>query len=127
MSYPLTLYPRASSPLTRWAEHLSDGVLTLVPFAARDSGGGGNSDVDDEYGAAPAAPDAETMQGLVTVLKRPVLSERGVGLAEGHGAGDVAFAVGRSGLRIVPFYLPPIEGGSGEEKSAGSERKELEF
>jgi len=117
------LYPRSTSSLTRWAEHLADGVITLVPFSARESG----DDGDDDYGVAPAAADAEKVQGLITVLKRPVLSERGVGLRESEGAGDVAFAVGRRGLRIVPFHLPPVGGGNGEEKKAEAERKELEF
>ena len=123
ISYPLMLYPRSTSSLTRWAEHLADGVITLVPFSARESG----DDGDDDYGVAPAAADAEKVQGLITVLKRPVLSERGVGLGESEGAGDVAFAVGRRGLRIVPFHLPPVGGGNGEEKKAEGERKELEF
>lgn len=125
-SWPLALYSR-TLPLTRWIETLLDGVILLQPFPHAYS-------IDSE----PTAPisggnakDDEKMQGLLRVLKAPVLSERGVGVG-GLGVGngeDMAFAVGRKRFIIRPFHLPPVEG---EEETATTteekkKAKDLEF
>jgi elongator complex protein 4 len=60
------------------------------------------------------------MQGLLKVLKIPMLSERGVGIGGGE---DMAFAVGRRRFDIMPFHLPPVEG----EDEGGGDAKALEF
>jgi len=72
------------------------------------------------------------MQGLLRVLKAPVLSERGVGvggLGMSAGGEDMAFAVGRKRFIIRPFHLPPIEGEEENESKteAASKAKDLEF
>jgi elongator complex protein 4 len=64
--------------------------------------------------------DDEKMQGLLKVVKLPVLSERGLSVGAGE---DMAFAVGRRRFVIRPFHLPPLEGDGGEE----SKGRELEF
>lgn len=71
------------------------------------------------------------MQGLLRLLKAPILSERGVG-AGGLGIGngeDMAFAVGRKRFIIRPFHLPPVE--VEEETATATEEKkkakDLEF
>lgn len=63
------------------------------------------------------------MQGLIKVIKLPILSERGVGVGVGE---DMAFAVGRRRFVVRPFYLPPLEG-EGPEREGGTKEKELEF
>jgi elongator complex protein 4 len=127
ISWPLALYPR-HLPLTRWAESLLDGVILLQPFPHSYS-------IDSE----PTVPtsggnskDDEKMQGLLRVLKAPVLTERGVGVGGWGMSGigeDMAFAVGRKRFIIRPFHLPPMEG---EEETSGNtadgtKPSELEF
>jgi elongator complex protein 4 len=114
ISWPLALYPRAS-PLTRWLERLSDGVISLEPFPHNFS-----ADAED-----PKSKDDETLQGLLQVRKLPLLSERGMGVGK---TDDLAFAVGRRRFVIRPFSLPPVEGEpdkSAEETAAA--KKDLEF
>lgn len=126
ISWPLALYSR-TLPLTRWVETLLDGVILLQPFPHAYS-------VDSEPTASTSSGNAkedEKMQGLLRVLKAPVLSERGVGVGGlGVGSGeDMAFAVGRKRFIIRPFHLPPVEG---EEEAAATieekkKAKDLEF
>ncbi|RDI80575.1 Ras-related protein [Venturia inaequalis] len=126
ISWPLALYPR-TLPLTRWVETLLDGVILLQPFPHAYS-------IESEPTTPTSggnAKDDEKMQGLLKVLKAPVLSERGVGVG-GLGVGngeDMAFAVGRKRFIIRPFHLPPVEG---EEETATTteekkKAKDLEF
>lgn len=68
------------------------------------------------------------MQGLIKVLKLPVLTEKGVSVGVGE---DMAFAVGRRRFTIRPFHLPPLEaeeegagGGVGGHEGHGHEGKE---
>jgi len=121
LSWPLTLYPRSASILTRWTEHLSDGVITLHPFP--------HSYSVDSVESDAKAKDEEKMQGLIQVYKLPILSERGVSVGGGE---DMAFAVGRRKFVVRPFYLPPLGGeeskmGQGEGGVMGAKGKELEF
>jgi elongator complex protein 4 len=126
-SWPLALYPR-HLPLTRWIETLLDGVVLLQPFPHAYS-------IDSEPTAPTSggnAKDDEKMQGLLRVLKAPVLSERGVGvggLGMSAGGEDMAFAVGRKRFIIRPFHLPPVEGEEENESKteAASKAKDLEF
>jgi elongator complex protein 4 len=115
LSYPLALYPR-HNPLTRWTEHLCDGIIQLQPFPHAYS-------TDASPSSSSSSKGEEKMQGLLKVLKVPVLSERGVGVGGGE---DMAFAVGRRKFDIRPFHLPPMEGEE-EGGGAGSDAKALEF
>ncbi|TID25695.1 gb [Venturia nashicola] len=126
ISWPLALYPR-TLPLVRWVETLLDGAILLQPFPHAYS-------IDSEPTAPTSGGDAkddEKMQGLLKVLKAPVLSERGAGVG-GLGVGngeDMAFAVGRKRFIIRPFHLPPVEG---EEETVTTteekkKAKDLEF
>ncbi|KAL9078430.1 MAG: hypothetical protein Q9157_002658 [Trypethelium eluteriae] len=82
LSIPLDLHPRTSS-LTRWMEHLCDGVITLLPFP---------HDVSLAASSGAATQKEEKPQGLVKVLKVPVQTERGMGgMFGGEGGEDLAF------------------------------------
>jgi elongator complex protein 4 len=100
--------------LTHWAEQLSDGVIQLQPFPHAYS-------TDASPSSSSSTKGEEKMQGLLKVLKVPVLSERGVGISGGE---DMAFAVGRKRFDIRPFHLPPVEG---EDDGGGGDAKALEF
>lgn len=119
-SYPLTLYPR-SSILTRWTERLIDGVITLHPFPHSYSVDASQPSSHEAADGGGRGKDDEKMQGLLKVIKLPILSERGLSVGAGE---DMAFAVGRRRFVIRPFYLPPLDGDGDEEESKG---KELEF
>ena len=123
ISLPLELYPR-NLGLVRWAEILSDGVMTLTPFPhLMDS-----SNNSSETRSAKAIE--EQPQGMVTFHKLPINTERGEG---GAGAGnsiaeDLSFTVSRRKFVIKPFSLPPIEGDQGAQKDAGAlTAKDIEF
>jgi len=121
VSWPLTLYPRNSSILTRWTEHIADGVITLHPFPH-------NYSVDSADSEAKAGNE-EKMQGLIHVHKLPILSERGLCVGSGE---DMGFAVGRRRFVVRPFYLPPLEGEESKARQeegggVGTKGKELEF
>lgn len=99
-----------------------DGVITLRPFPHSFS----VDAIDMESGGAKGKSE-EKMQGLIKVLKLPVLSEKGISVGVGE---DMAFAVGRRRFLIRPFHLPPMEGeeennGAGDGK--GGDAKSLEF
>ena len=114
VTLPLSLHPR-SQGLTRWIEHLMDGVLELAPFPysvqmeslSPDSGGGGGE-------------KEEKAQGMFKVHRLPVRTEKGAGVAGGGGGGgeDLAFVLSRRRFVIRPFWLPPVEG---EQDIQGSE------
>jgi elongator complex protein 4 len=120
LSWPLALYPR-SNILTRLAESLSDGVVTLHPFPHAYSVDSIEPTSSTTSGSAKRG-DEEKMQGLVKVWKLPVLSERGVSVGSGE---DMAFAVGRKRFLVRPFHLPPLEGEEQDDKAGGA--KELQF
>jgi elongator complex protein 4 len=99
-----------------------DSVITLRPFPHSFSVDAVDMDSSGSKGKAE-----EKMQGLIKVLKLPVLSEKGISVGVGE---DMAFAVGRRRFLIRPFHLPPLEteddqNGGGEGK--GGDGKSLEF
>jgi elongator complex protein 4 len=93
-------------------------VLQLLPFPHAFS-------TDASPSSSSSNKNEEKMQGLLKVLKVPVLSDRGVGVGGGE---DMAFAISRRKFDIRPFHLPPMEG---EEDGGGggttAEAKALEF
>jgi elongator complex protein 4 len=125
LTWPLALYP-TTHPLTRYSRLLVDGVITLRPFPHSFSVDA--IDLDIIGGVSTAKGKAEEkMQGLIKVLKLPVLSEKGVSVGAGE---DMAFAVGRRRFLIRPFHLPPLEAEEHEGETrgdAGKEGKNLEF
>lgn len=133
LSLPLSLHPR-SSGLTRWIEHLVDGVLELAPFAHTIELPDGRAGAGSASGQGATAKTGaeEKAQGMLKVHKLPVVSERGGGGVGTQGE-DMVFLVGRKRIQIRPFYLPPVEalGGEGGEGGQGAEEKtkkaEMEF
>ena len=122
LSFPLDLHPRSSS-LTRWVEHLSDGVITLLPFP---------HDVSTAASSGAATQKEEKPQGLVRVLKVPVQTERGIGGSfGGEGGEDLAFTLSRKRFAIKAFSLPPAEedeeAQKGSNENGGLTGKEMEF
>lgn len=128
VSWPLSLYPRTHI-LTRYAEHLLDGLLTLHPFP--------HSFSVDTAEEGSNKDDSEKTQGLIRVLKLPILTERGLSVGSGE---DMAFAVSRRRFVVRPFHLPPLleaennkddagGPGVGEEKEGAAkiDAKKLEF
>lgn len=120
-SWPLSLYP-STSPLTRWSRLLNDGVITLRPFPHSFS----VDAIDLDLKGQTKGKGEEKMQGLIQVVKLPVLSERGSSVGMGE---DMAFSVSRRAFRVRPFHLPPLDaevpdGGEGEGKEEG---KGLDF
>ncbi|MCJ1235738.1 hypothetical protein MMC14_003709 [Varicellaria rhodocarpa] len=110
ISLPLTLYPRTAG-LVRWMEHLSDGVIELVPFPhSIDT-------IPSLTTSGAATSQEEKPQGIVKIHTLPVFHERGGGGAGGAGVGDdLAFTVSRRRFLIKPFSLPPVEGDTEAQK-----------
>lgn len=118
LTLPLSLFPR-SSGLVRWMDHLSDGVLEMVPFPYLSSAGDAGTGAKDE-----------NPQGMLKVIKLPLTTERGEGGAGvGNSVGeDLAFTMSRRKFVIKPFTLPPMEGDQEAQKEAGKlTAKDVEF
>lgn len=111
-SLPLSLHPR-SSGMTRWLELLSDGVFELAPFPH-------SADAEFQTSRDPTTKE-EPPQGLLRVHRLPIYHDRG----SGHVAGDNdwTFTLSRRKFTIRPFNLPPIEGDTEAQQSAGGESK----
>ncbi|QDS73258.1 hypothetical protein FKW77_004326 [Venturia effusa] len=111
--------------------HTSAYDNDLMAFGALSTGASVDSLEPTASSSGGSMRDEEKMQGLLKLLKAPVLSERSVGVG-GLGVGngeDMAFAVGRKRFIIRPFHLPPVEG-EGETSSTTEEKqkvKDLEF
>ncbi|KAL8796139.1 MAG: hypothetical protein Q9195_001472 [Heterodermia aff. obscurata] len=119
ITLPLTLYPRHTG-LVRWTELLIDGVIELTPFPHDHY-----LAVSDTAKTAKGKED-EKPQGLLKVLRVPVLSEKGQGLgASGVGGEDMAFWVSRRRFVIKPFSLPPVEGD--QEAQGDATKVEIDF
>ncbi|KAI5923635.1 paxneb protein [Camillea tinctor] len=120
ITIPLSLYPRTTG-LTRWMELLCDGVLELIPLQS-----------DSVHAPPPTsksdAKSEDKVQGLLKVHTLPILHEKGGG-SESHSAhDDQSFSLSRSkGLIIKPFYLPPADDDSHDQKTADSGKKDIEF
>ncbi|KAI1485103.1 paxneb protein [Biscogniauxia mediterranea] len=120
VTLPLSLYPRTTG-LTRWMELLCDGVLELIPLQS------------DSIHAPPPTSKSdskseEKVQGLLKVHSLPIFHEKGGG-SESHSAhDDQSFSLSRTkGLIIKPFYLPPADDDSQDQKTADSGKKNIEF
>lgn len=111
-SLPLSLHPR-SSGTTRWLELLSDGVFELAPFPH-------SADAEFATSRDPTTKE-EPPQGLLKVHRLPIFHDRG----SGHVASDSdwTFTLSRRKFAIKPFNLPPIEGDTEAQLSAGGEPK----
>ena len=127
LTLPSALYPR-NAALTRWIEHLVDGVLELAPFPYR---------VDVDLPPLSAIPPVNSKskqsenkpQGIFKIHKLPILTEKGGGSGAEN---DLAFSLNRKRFVIVPYHLPPVDGDSdaqqGEsETNIGLTVKAIEF
>lgn len=109
-SLPTSLYPRTSG-LTKWLEILSDGVFELLPFPHSS---------DAEFAVArDSNTKEEPPQGLLRIHKLPVFHETGSGVPPSDM--DWTFTLSRRKFTIKPFNLPPIEGDTEAQQSAGAD------
>jgi elongator complex protein 4 len=127
LSWPLALFGSFNA-LTQGMERFVHGVIALQVFPH------GFSTFDEDMAPTLSKSEAERdkmeMQGLITVRKLPILSDRGMGLSRAADGGDWAFAIGRRKMVVRPFDLPPL-GGADEpapSQAAGAAKKDsLEF
>ncbi|ODV78007.1 PAXNEB-domain-containing protein [Suhomyces tanzawaensis NRRL Y-17324] len=108
-SLPLDLYPRDST-VTGVLESLFDGVLYLQPF---------NQEMSQLIEKAYKNEPSKIQQGLVNIIKLPVLSEKGLMMIRD---GEYAFKNGRKKFEIEEWGIPVED--EGEEKST---TKDIEF
>lgn len=102
LSIPLDLYPRDSS-LTLSLELLCDSVIHLQPF---------NQDMTALIEKAYKNEPAKIQQGLVNIIKLPILSEKGLMMVYD---GEYAFKNGRKKFEIEEWGIPvEDEGGSND-------------
>lgn len=95
-SLPLDLYPRESL-LTHAFESLVDGVVHLQPF---------NPDMAALVERAYKNEPSKIQQGLVNIIKVPVLSERGLMMVRN---GEYAFRNGKKKFEIEEWGIPVEE------------------
>ena len=115
LTLPLSLHPRTTG-LVRWIEHLSDGVLELVPFPH-----------SIELEPVGKGGDLERPQGMAKVHKLPVVTEKGGG---GGGGDELAFSLSRRRFVIKKFSLPPVEGDQEAQRGevdGGKVKVDVEF
>lgn len=101
-SLPLDLYPR-TGVISQVLESIADAVIQLQPFNMEMA-----AMVERAYKDQPA----KIQQGLVHVIKVPVLSQRGMMMVR-HG--EYAFKNGRKKFEIEEWGIP-VEDGEEEEK-----------
>lgn len=114
ITFPISIFPR-SSGLTRWIEHLCDGVMEITPIRGPITT------------RKPDEQKEDQMQGLFKVHTLPIFHERGGGGSEGNSAREIlSFTLSASkGLFVKPYALPPMEE---EEKIVSAEKKQgLDF
>lgn len=109
-SLPLDLYPR-DSLITGTIEGLADAVVHLQPFNQAMS-----LLIERAYKNEPQ----KVQQGLVHVVKVPVLSERGLMMVHD---GEYAFKNGRKRFEIEPWGIPVEDDGTEERPTS----KDIEF
>ncbi|KAF8473461.1 Elongator complex protein 4 [Kalaharituber pfeilii] len=112
LSLPLKLHPRDTG-LVRWAEHLCDAVIELVPLPS----------LMEKASAAAAKGRDDIPMGLVRIWKVPggtgVLGGRGAAAAAEVMGEDLAFTMTRKRFGIMRYSLPPAEGEEGESGNGG--------
>ncbi|KAI1498165.1 paxneb protein [Biscogniauxia marginata] len=120
ITLPLSLYPRTTG-LTRWMELLCDGVLELIPLQS-------NSVHAPPPASKSDSKSEDQVQGLLKVHSLPIFHEKGGG-SDSHSAhDDQSFSLSRSkGLVIKPFYLPPADDETQDQKPADSGKTSIEF
>ncbi|KAK6463969.1 Elongator complex protein 4 [Scheffersomyces coipomensis] len=99
----LELYPRDSS-LTSTLEGLFDSVIHLQPF---------NQEMSQLIEKAYKNEPAKIQQGLVNIIKLPVLSEKGLMMIHD---GEYAFKNGRKKFEIEEWGIPVEDVGKDEEQ-----------
>ncbi|KAI5970849.1 ELP4 [Candida margitis] len=115
-SLPLDLYPRDTS-LTAVLEILFDSVIHLQPF---------NQEMSQLIEKAYKNEPSKIQQGLVNIIKLPVLSERGLMMIHD---GEFAFKNGRKKFEIEEWGIP-VEDDSKEENETpegGKTAKNIDF
>lgn len=109
-SLPLDLYPRENL-LTHTFESLVDGVIHLQPF---------NPDMAALVERAYKNEPSKIQQGLVNIVKVPVLSERGMMMVRN---GEYAFRNGRKKFEIEEWGIPVEE----SDKPEPATSKNIDF
>lgn len=114
-SLPLDLYPRDSS-LTAVLEILFDSAIHLQPF---------NQEMSQLIEKAYKNEPSKIQQGLVNIIKLPVLSERGLMMIHD---GEFAFKNGRKKFEIEEWGIP-VEDDSKENETpeGGKTSKNIDF
>lgn len=114
-SLPLDLYPRDSS-LTAILEILFDSVIHLQPF---------NQEMSQLIEKAYKSEPSKIQQGLVNIIKLPVLSERGLMMIHD---GEFAFKNGRKKFEIEEWGIPVEDDSKDNETPEGGKTvKNIDF
>lgn len=92
-SLPIDLYPR-DTHLTTMIENIMDSVIHLQPF---------NQEMSQMIEKAYKNEPSKIQQGLVNIIKLPILSERGLMLIHD---GEYAFKNGRKKFEIEEWGIP---------------------
>lgn len=107
LSLPLDLYPRYTS-LTLTLEIICDSVIHLQPFNQEMS-----ALIEKAYKNEPA----KIQQGLVNIVKLPVLSDKGMMMIY---EGEYAFKNGRKKFEIEEWGIPVEDDGGDESQTTKS-------
>ena len=118
-SLPLDLFPRSSS-LTGIFETLFDAVIHLQPF---------NQEMTQLIEKAYKNEPAKIQQGLVNIIKLPILSEKGLMMVHD---GEYAFKNGKKKFEIEVWGIPVEDDSKEDEKSkvtpeGGQTTKSIDF
>lgn len=115
-SIPLDLYPRDSS-VTCTLESLFDSVIHLQPF---------NQEMMQLIEKAYKNEPAKIQQGLINIIKLPVLSERGLMMIHD---GEYAFKNGRKKFEIEEWGIPVEDDSKDDEHNheGAQTTKNIEF
>lgn len=116
LSIPLDLYPRYSS-LTLTLEVLCDSVIHLQPFNQEMS-----ALIEKAYKNEPS----KIQQGLVNIIKLPVLSDKGMMMIY---EGEYAFKNGRKKFEIEEWGIPVEDDGGANDDghNHGQTTKNIDF
>ena len=111
-SLPLDLYPRETH-ITSMIESIMDSVIHLQPF---------NQEMTLLIEKAYKNEPSKIQQGLVNIIKLPILSERGLMMIHD---GEYAFKNGRKKFEIEEWGIP-VEDDSKDDANAQT-TKNIEF